>query len=436
MRAMAGWGLELLPILPRRAACHAISAPLASSMGGPSSCWTSSLWRRVYFSSSTSTRRMAIFDSRFPFLRRQAWLYITASLTLLGILGFAFVAPNSAERVQGLLAHVKGKGSKPGAEEKKPEFYTWKTRSPFEPVQLDNWRNASTAELCDAFPSFLMNEVQPVLKTGHGVLEQRVRPQLETSLACLNSLLTFSDVTEQFENLHLIDVLEDIPQELIDSDEQAGPYRRLQECVASGSKECGDVMTHKEAWNMDKFKFLPMATRAWKMRPERRWYVFFEADTMLFWDNIFRLVGNFDADVPLYFGSPSPGREGTWFAYGGSSFILSREAMRRLVSHDWDKVTGEYLSSRLTELHWHTLLHDCCGDSVLGWALHEAGVSLGGLWPMFNPHPPHGVPFSDLYWCQPMIGMHKPNVDDVQTLFRWEYGFRQYDVSCRLISNV
>lgn len=83
----------------------------------------------------------------------------------------------------------------------------------------------------------------------------------------------------------------------------------------------------------------------------------------------------------------------------------------------------------MTEQHWDTLLHDCCGDSVTGWALHNEGVDLSGLWPMFNPHPPHGLPFSDLYWCQPMIGMHKPKEDDVQGLFRWEHGHRQYNVS-------
>lgn len=375
-----------------------------------------------------ATTHLAMSDSRFPFLRRRAWFSITALFTILLILVFALFAPHSAEHVQGLLSRVKGHHD-PKPEVVRPEFYEWKTRSPFEPVQFDDWRNASTSDLCASFPSFqLVNEVQPVLKTGHGVLEQRVRPQLDTGLACLDNLLTFSDVTEQFETLHLIDVLEDIPQKLIDSDDQLEPYRRLQQCVAQGAKDCGDVVTGKEAWKMDKFKFLPMATRAWKMRPEKRFYVFFEADTMLFWDNIFRLVSNFDADFPLYFGSPSPGRDDTWFAYGGGGFIVSREAMRRLVSEDWDSNTGEYLGSKLTETHWHTLLHDCCGDSVLGYALHRAGVDLSGLWPMYNPHPPHGVPFSDLYWCQPMIGMHKPNKNDVQQLFRWEYGFRRYDV--------
>lgn len=363
--------------------------------------------------------------------RRHLCLLSTLFVVSFAILSIALFAPSSADHVQGMLSRIRGiEKSKSNADSKRPEFYQWKTRSAFEPVKFGDWETASTRDLCASFPSFLLlSEVQPVLKTGHGVLEQRVRPQLNTSLACLDNLLTFSDVTEQFENLHMIDVLEDIPQELIDSDDQLEPYRRLQACVARGESDCGSVLERKEAWNMDKFKFLPMATRAWMMRPEKRWYVFFEADTMLWWDNIFRLVSNFNADVPLYFGSPSPGREGTWFAYGGGGFILSREAMRRLISQDWDSNTGEYLSSKLTELHWDTLLHDCCGDSVLGWALHEAGVNLDGLWPMYSPHPPHGVPFSDLYWCQPMLGMHKPSEVDVQGLFRWEYGFRQYDVS-------
>jgi hypothetical protein len=179
---------------------------------------------------------------------------------------------------------------------------------------------------------------------------------------------------------------------------------------------------------MDKFKFLPSVSRAWKENPDRSWYVFYEADTYIVWDTVFRFLENFDPDEPLYFGSPSPGRQKTWFANGGPGFILSRESMRRLTAEDYDSKTGEYMGSKLAEKHWYNLYDDCCGDSVLGWALIHVNVTLSGLFPMFNPHTPHGVPFSERFWCQPVITMHKPSLEDIVGLWRWQWENRQADV--------
>lgn len=72
------------------------------------------------------------------------------------------------------------------------------------------------------------------------------------------------------------------------------------------------------------------------MRPEKRWYVFYEDDTYIVWDNMFRLLANFDPDMPWYFGSPSPGARGLWIANGGPGHVLSREAIRRVVEDDFD----------------------------------------------------------------------------------------------------
>ena len=109
--------------------------------------------------------------------------------------------------------------------------------------------------------------------------------------------------------------------------------------------------------------------------------------------------------------------------------ILSRAAMRRQAKDDQESGTCENFGSVLTRKHSKALLHDCCGVSFLDEVLHEQGIGLAGLWPMCNPHPPHGVPFAETYCCQPMIGMHKPSERDVKVIFRWEYGFREYNVS-------
>lgn len=321
-----------------------------------------------------------------------------------------------------------------------PEFFEWDTRTSFKPVEASDARAASVAELCNSFPTHLLKDIQPVLKTGHAVVQDRLPAQLQSVSACLDSLLIFSDLDEKFQGHEIIDTIADLPSDKEQREraqEQLSSYFTLQEFAANNSLS-GLNMTDLKGWKTDKFKFLPAISRAWKMRPERRWYVFYEDDTYVFWDNMFRLLEHFDADVPLYFGSPSPGcypepedhpEIQVWFGNGGPGFVLSREAMRRLVKHDWDPRTGEYLGARLQELHWEKTLKDCCGDSLLGCVLWMNDVTLSGLWPMFNVHPPRSMPFSKNIWCQPALTMHKPTAEDLTTMWRWEWEHRQVDVS-------
>ena len=344
---------------------------------------------------------------------RRPWIILPA-LFLCFSIPFLLFRSAPFEKLNGWLTSTTQ--PEPAAPEPVPEipgFYDWHTRSSFNPVRQENAANKSLKELCASFPTHLLDEIQPVLKTGHGVLDVRVRPQLQSVSACLSNLLIFSDVDEHYEGRDIIDVIADIPPALSENAKQLDEWR-------DGSLVDGPSSKKSAGWKIDKFKFLPAASRAWRMRPRRRWYVFYEADTYIVWDNVFRLLENFDPDKPHYFGSPSPGKDDTWFANGGPGYILSREAVRRLLQDDWDPETGEYLGMKLIERYWDFLTHDCCGDSVLGFALWEHNVSLSGLWPMFNPHPPQGVPFADLYWCQPLLTMHKPLEEHILGLWRWQ----------------
>ena len=308
-----------------------------------------------------------------------------------------------------------------------PGFFDWDTKSSFNPVRYDDVSNRSVQDLCAAWPAYLLSEIQPVLKTGHGVVESRVRLQLQSVSACLVNLLIFSDTDEHYEGQHLIDVIKDIPPHLRDNEKQLDVWR---------DGKLGDgTAIRQEAWKTDKFKFLAGVSRAWQIRPERKWYVFYEADTYIVWDNIFRLLDNFNPDEPHYFGSPTRGRQGTSFAYGGSGYVISRAAMRRLVRKDYDE-HGAYLGSQLTERNWLNLHGDCCGDSVLGWALVHEGILLEGMSPMFTGHSPSKVPFSGAMklWCQPVIGMHKPSEEDIIGLWRWQWEQRTSDVSLHRVS--
>jgi hypothetical protein len=158
----------------------------------------------------------------------------------------------------------------------------------------------------------------------------------------------------------------------------------------------------------------------------------------VFWDNAFRFLQTFDPDAPLYMGSPSPGRHDvkqdirTWFANGGPGFVLSRGAMKALLVR---KTTpyGQYVEPPAAEKWLPMLRDDCCGDSVTGWALWNVSVPLRGYWPLFNPHPLHSIPFSDRYWCQPVMTLHKTRPEDMVNVWRWEFAQRQLGVSKILV---
>ena len=308
-----------------------------------------------------------------------------------------------------------------------PGRYNWTTQTPFSLVSPEDAALKPIERLCESFPTHLLDDIQPVLKSGAGVVE-RLAAHLQGDSACLSNLIIVSDLDGELDGRRIVDVIREIPSHL----RQAGqltPWRTLHE--ASINKPASDFDPKKyDGWKTDKFKFLASVSYAWHESPMHSWYVFFEGDTYIFWDAAFRMLANLNPDEPLYFGSPSPGRAGTWFANGGPGYILSRAAMQRLVSDDYHHETGEYLGSILSEKEWNNILHDCCGDSILGWALAKRGVLLSGLYPMFTPHNAHGTPFTDRTWCQPLIGMHRLNEsEEVLSLARWEWSERQVEVS-------
>lgn len=314
----------------------------------------------------------------------------------------------------------------------KPEFYPWETTSYFNPIS-QIIEGKSTEQLCESFPQHLLRTIQPVLKMGHGENRTKIESQLESVSACIDNLIIFSDLDEKIQNHTVYDILADLPASYQVDNADFDNYLHMKELRKNGSLDVDAAATKEiNGWILDKYKFLPMVERAWAMRPRRKWYVFYETDTYIVWDNMFRLLENLDPDTPLYMGSPSPGRkEGedtTWFANGGPGFVLSRAAVLKLLKRNVGE-EGDFLEAPLSHRWLDLLRSECCGDSVIGWALHNVGVHLSGYWPMFNPHPLAGIPYHDRYWCQPVITLHKTSPEDMVGLWRWEHSRRELGVS-------
>ncbi|KAJ5579657.1 uncharacterized protein N7459_005642 [Penicillium hispanicum] len=301
-----------------------------------------------------------------------------------------------------------------GIDNGNPDYWTWETKSPFHDASRDP--SSLVDEKCDSFPSELLSRVQVVLKIGSTESKTRVQTHLASVTRCISNLLIVSDLETELNGHRVHDVLADLPASARDNIIDFEAYNAIHDGASD--------VPGGEGWRLDRFKFLPMVERAKTANPTADWFVFLETDTYMVWDNLFRFLAKFNPSTPMYMGSPSPGfalenEERVWFAYGGAGFVLSRGAINILTERKKNR-KGEFLEPSLSEKYMDVVATDCCGDSVLGYALHQKGVSLTGLWPMFNAHALHSIPFDEVHWCQPVISLHKSLLSDMTGLAKWE----------------
>ncbi|OQE41104.1 hypothetical protein PENCOP_c005G01713 [Penicillium coprophilum] len=311
----------------------------------------------------------------------------------------------------------------PGAKdeiENVEDYWTWETRTQFRKSQHGNDTDSTETSqngTCATFPSHLLSRVQITLKTSATENPNRVNTHLASVTRCISNLLVVSDKETELQGHHIYDILADLPPSARNRTPEFEGYDALQREDSNIDGAAG--------WKLDRYKFLPMVERAKKVNPDAEWYVFLETDTYMVWDNLFRMLEQFDSSVPLYMGSPAPGRDlgdgkRLWFAYGGTGFVLSRAAVDTLVAREIGEY-GQFIGQSLSERYMQAVKDDCCGDSVLGFVLYEKGIELSGMWPMFNPHPLDSIPFGDdHHWCQPAISTHKSQLSDMTGLADWE----------------
>ncbi|KAJ8130399.1 hypothetical protein O1611_g3233 [Lasiodiplodia mahajangana] len=277
----------------------------------------------------------------------------------------------------------------------------------------------NTSDTCARFPD--TDGVLLVMKTGATEAFDRIPTQLLTTMSCLpQNFLLFSDLVwsaspreQQIGPYHLYDALAEIDEADKARIGDFELYRSQQECDVS-QKQCIDGATERQhAWNLDKYKFLPMIQQTWRMRPGRDWYIFAEADTYVVWANMIHWLKKQSGLNPrdkIYLGSRS------WvanrpFAHGGSGYILSRGALKHLVEKH-DNLTAEYTEKGTQE---------CCGDLLVALALNEhEGIKIRQTWPMINGEKPTTLPYGRNHWCEPILTMHHMNAEEISTVWQFE----------------
>ncbi len=283
-----------------------------------------------------------------------------------------------------------------------PSLYNDST-APIFPSILDA-PDGGQSDLCSNFPQQWLEKVQVVFKTGTGQSEKN-EANLASVTSCIQNMIVVSDYPEQVGGRDFIDILATLPAPYSNHPDFAAYYTQQK------ARQDGKVGPSHDAWKLDRFKFLPMVNTAYEMRPNASWYVFLEADVYIFWDNLFRLLNQFNPKEKHYLGSAVPGSKGRWFAYGGAGIVISQGLMQSLVGD------GTILSKRYQKM----ALNDCCGDAVLGYViLAKTGVRLTDLYPMFSGDYLPDLRIDKQCWCTPLISLHRMSVDSLRSLWRWE----------------
>lgn len=161
------------------------------------------------------------------------------------------------------------------------EYYPFATTSYFYPVSVDP-TDKTTEQLCATFPKHLLRLIQPVLKMGHADSRERTDAQFDSVSACFgkDDLLVYSDLDETIRDHEVIDVIKDVPAVYYNDNPDFINYLWQKEMKANGTLDQDKEATARiNGWRIDKFKFLPMIERAWRTRPDKDFYFFFETDT-------------------------------------------------------------------------------------------------------------------------------------------------------------
>jgi len=270
-----------------------------------------------------------------------------------------------------------------------------------------------------------------ILRTGSTELDDRFRVHLSTSLRCYEHFLIFSDLEEHYNGQHILDALSTVNDDIKANHADFDIYRRIQSqgraaleaSELSGSPEAFERLggnAENPGWKLDKWKFMPMLNRTIHEYPDKKWYVFIEADSFLLWSMLLQYLSLLDPTEPYYIGAGSCMGDHL-FAHGGSGFVASQPAMLLATQY---YAANKAAIETLTDQQW-------AGDYVLGKTFNDAGVATTDAWPHFQGDYPGLVAYAGpdgryapaaslREWCVPTISYHHMSSDMIESLWAFE----------------
>ncbi|KAF4539656.1 Glycosyltransferase family 31 [Lasiodiplodia theobromae] len=265
---------------------------------------------------------------------------------------------------------------------------------------------------CSEFPCRHLpgaDDVLVILKTSATESHKKLPIHFKTTLRCIPHWRVFSDLEEDIEGYRVHDVLDEIDDGVKTSAEEFRLYDMIQQWHTRGRiPSAVDEVLYKQAWNLEKWKFLPMVKKALQTRPDSKWYFFMEADTSLIWSNLLLYFSRLNPEQPHYIGAQS-WISNTELAHGGSGFIISNKALRMVVE-EYTSNVPQY--NELTRNEW-------AGDLVLARAMKNQGIYPTRSFPILQRETPFTLDYTERHWCFPVVSYHHMTPDWIQAM--WDY---------------
>ena len=295
-----------------------------------------------------------------------------------------------------------------------------------EPATLNSSQPSPPAlTIAKAIDGVSPSDVLLLLKTGSSTLWRRVPFHLLTTFASgqVPNYVLYSDVEEQLsQDVQAIDVLANVTDILRQYSPLGYEIYQKQQAVNPSNNYYeqaglpGDAVSSKvgsdgnpDGWVLDRYKFLPMLSHAWKHWQDIKYYVYIEDDTYIFWPNLIRYLQTLSPSEVAYFGAFS-GEGNATFAQGGSGIVFTQGLMKAVFGGDGVPTLEQYGSFTTSA---------CCGDMVLGKILRDFGVQVNrGTWGTlsFRPEPPWRTGFDERGWCLPIYTFHHVHQRDMAML--------------------
>ncbi|KHN99174.1 uncharacterized protein MAM_02872 [Metarhizium album ARSEF 1941] len=263
---------------------------------------------------------------------------------------------------------------------------------------------------CALFPN--TSSVLLVMKTGASESYSKIPTQLMTNLKCVSDFLFFSDMTQKIAGYTIHDSLDSVLDQVKEKNRDFDLYRRQKKCPVDQEQCNKNHDVAQQGWDLDKYKNIHMAEKAYEMRPDYDWYLFVDADTYVVFPTLMEWLDQMDPNKAHYIGSVAY-LGGFPFGHGGSGYLVSRRAMRSMFAGR----TG--VANKYDEAAQET----CCGDYMWAKALKtETGIPVVNAWPVINGEKPHTVPYAEDEWCQPIVTMHHVVAEEISDLYAFEKG--------------
>lgn len=231
------------------------------------------------------------------------------------------------------------------------------------PESADRSKSAPESD-CAQFPD--TSKILLVMKTGASEAFSKVPAQLITSLKCLPEFLIFSDMEQEIGGYKVHDSLDRVLDPVKTNNQDFDAYFRQRQCAVDQESCNQNKNFEQERWDLDKYKNIHIAEKAFNMRPNHDWYLFVDAGAYVVWPTMLRWLERLDHTDPMYIGSKTSVGN-SHFGDGRSGYVVSNRAMRGFfenehnVANRWDEATKRH----------------CCGDLMFAKALKEAtGISV------------------------------------------------------------